>query len=184
MPLRWTVPGRYPQYHWERCLYLYYVKNMRVVDVADAMLCHQSSVWRMLRRFNKGEPLEAKGSTGARHVDRTITPLILRHLLRLVRLYNAFYLDEIVDELQRVHGVSLSVSTVCRALKESGFTRKQVRASPLASCCGRPFSDLSRMEWVACGMAAASACRGGAAIAAGAVRAAGQEPERGPGVRH
>ena len=77
MPLRWTVPRRYPRYYWERCLYLYYVKNMSVAGVARDMHCHATSVWRMLARFNKGEPLEAKGGTGARHVDRTITPLIL-----------------------------------------------------------------------------------------------------------
>jgi transposase len=136
----WPVPGCYPRWHWQRCLYLYIVSHMTVAAVAREMGCHRRSVERMLGRFARGEPLEGRGCKGVRHADRKITAPVLRHLLRLVREYNALYLDEIVDEVQRVHGVSLSVSTVCRALKEAGYTRKKVCDSCVLRR-GEPYAD-------------------------------------------
>jgi hypothetical protein len=47
-------------------------------------------------------------------------------MLALIERCPDIYLDEIADELWNLHGITVSLPTVYRAIKEAGLTHKKV----------------------------------------------------------
>jgi transposase len=96
-------------------------------EIARELDVDPHTVAAVLGRWRRGELLEKPGRKGI--VDqKTKFRRVggLKHLKRILEEYECIYLDEIADELERRTGSSFSKSTVCRAIKQLGWTKKKV----------------------------------------------------------
>ena len=79
-----------------------------------------------------GLALEARGRKGVKYRHRKLKQEQLGFLLQLIETHSDLYLDEIADQLDAVHGVRVSLATLCRELQRAGVTRKKVKV--LSGC--------------------------------------------------
>ena len=125
--MRWAVPTSYPEWVCDRVVYCVFWLSMTQGDAANLVGVHRNTVVRIMRRFKAGASLAAPSRVGTQYRRPVMDAAMTAELLRIIRLEDDLYLDEIADKLGRLHnGRALSISTVCRALQANGWTRKKV----------------------------------------------------------
>ena len=132
---RFSRPGKFELWFCERVSYLWYVNGYSYVRISQKYDVSRKTVAAICGRFRRGEPLAARGKTGRPYGNSKLQQHEVATLLNLVECRNDLYLDEFADELLRIHGVRVSVSTVCRCLYAHGITRKRVRSRCVLAVC-------------------------------------------------
>ena len=105
--------------------------HQSVATIADELLVSKSYCYRVLGRWDKGEPVAGKRATSS--VSPPLTLAARDKLADLLNLTETAYLDELADQLERSTGAEASLFSICQALKEDGLTREQARETRRAA---------------------------------------------------
>ena len=137
-------PGRRKAYavdiRW-RVIYQRLVHELSFEQIARNLNISSSTAHRYFVRFEVSGNVEpsGRGMSALKKLDEYIELYILGLIMQRPELY----LGEICQELQRIHGVTASPSTICRMLRAYGFTRKRLRFIATQRC------DLLRGQFLA-----------------------------------
>lgn len=110
--LRWRIV-------WQRK-----VNNRTIKDISSNLCVSPSTVWRILERFDRIGSVNA--TTRANNQAGSLHEHDIFIMIQLICSNPSIYLREIQIEMQSVTGTVVSASTICRALKKRGFTRKKL----------------------------------------------------------
>ena len=136
-------PGRRKSYaddlRW-RIVWLKKVRKLSNRTVSRLLSVSPSTVSRIVERFDRTGEVAASIHT---HAGRALDSYSEYRLLKLVCEKPTIYLREILSVLREETGMELSEATICRALKQFGYTHKKVHF------VGRQRSDLLRAEYKA-----------------------------------
>lgn len=104
--------------HW-RAVWLYYVQNFPVNDIAALLCISTRSVYRYLERFDQtGEVRVSRYRHGPAKLLGVAEQIVL---LRIITSHPGIYLSEMENELFAMFGMHISLSTICRTLKVYGM---------------------------------------------------------------
>lgn len=105
----------------ELIIYWRNVKGIPVETIADLARCNIRTVYKVLERYEEsGTPhARPRGNRPEAFEDDD-----LRYLLSLLQAQPSLYLDELRDRLEAARGTTVCLSTICRALYRTGWTRK------------------------------------------------------------
>lgn len=116
-------------------------ENVPVRRAARQLRIDRGTLRAALLRRAAGEPLAARGRRGVQQLSTRMTRCGGYDVLRdLVAGDECLFLDELRDELRRRTGERFHLSSVSRALKRLGFSKKSVsaRRRPLTGGSGVP----------------------------------------------
>ena len=113
----------HPDLRW-RMVYQKHVQEKSVVSVSKNLCVDQSTVRRVLKLFDTTGCVD--GKTYTTPMTRKLSSADQLHVLELVLQKPGIYLSELQVEL-RAMGTEVHVSTICRFLNKSRFTRKKMR---------------------------------------------------------
>jgi len=101
----------------------HYLYGLSFRDIGEMLFRHHSTVQSWWKHFQRtGQPYES-----AKKREKTLGLLELDYIYRLILDNGTLYMDEIVDDLQSVYGVTVSLSTLCRAMyHDLHLTRKKI----------------------------------------------------------
>jgi len=101
----------------------HYFYDMSFREIGKMLFRHHSTVEGWWRHFvSDGVPYAA-----AKKRQKTLGPMELDYIYRLVLDNGTLYLDEIVEDLQAVYGLTVSLATLCRAMyHDLHLTRKKI----------------------------------------------------------
>jgi transposase len=94
-------------------------------EIADEAKCTRQSVSSIRSKLKRLGEVEAPPKRVG--PQRSITPLMLEYLCRHLREHPHLYLDEMASFIQQHFDVSISLSSISRALTEKGWSKKVIR---------------------------------------------------------
>jgi transposase len=111
----------------------HYLEGLSRRTIAKQLRCHRRTVSRLVARFEEtGDIRSRQGQRfrpGAASANTIMTPEMDMKLLEIVTVMDdKSLLLEIFEQFCKDAGVAPHISTICRAMKRLGFTRKKVRA--------------------------------------------------------
>ena len=109
-----------------RAVWLNIVQGMNYSEVAEALFMCEKSVYRYLSQFHATGSVKPKEHTGG--PSRILTDFEQFTVLQCLMQRPTAFLDEIQLELFHITGKRVHSSTICRTIKQKGFTRKKVQA--------------------------------------------------------
>ena len=128
------MPAAYPKALCEKVILKYYGLQQPYAKVAEDLLVSANFCRAVMRRWLNNEQIWAAGKAGTKTRFRAFSPAVLGVPRTLMTRRETAYLDELQAMLFRATGLQVSLPGLCRALREIGFTRKQVMdASSCAS---------------------------------------------------
>ena len=135
MPKAYSVDLRW------RAVWLHVVRGMSSADIADVLFMSERSVYRYLALFQSTGSVDPKEhNSGPRKVLNDLEQFtILQSLIHKPTLY----LSEVQEKLFETTGTWVHESTICRTIKQQGFTRKTVQYIALQQ------SESKRIEFMA-----------------------------------
>ena len=104
-----------------RIIWAYLSQNLSSVQIAEIFGVCERTVKRYVLMFEQTGEVE---SVQASHGSPLLDKFEQLKLLQLILDYPGIYLKEIQKKLEGFFGVSISLSTICRALKRMGCTRQ------------------------------------------------------------
>ena len=120
------MPAAYPKALCEVVVIKYWGMHQSYAQVAEDLVVSVGFCQSVMRRWLNGEQIWAAGKAGTKTRFRAFTPAMLGVLRSILLKMETAYLDELQEQLQRETGKLVSISALCRAIKELGITRKQV----------------------------------------------------------
>jgi len=114
----------HPDLRW-RVVYQHYVQDNSVTTISKNLGIDKSTVRRVLKLFDSTSSVDKRVYSTSTNRKRLSSADEL-HILELVIENPGIYLSELKVELM-ARGTTADVSTICRFLKSSGFTRKNMR---------------------------------------------------------
>lgn len=107
-----------------RIVWLKIVEGMSSVSIASLMNISERTVRRYVTKFYQTGDIQPKEHrNGPQALLGDFEKIIL---VRLLSENPSIYLYELQQELERMFGVSISVSTICKTVRSMGFTRKAI----------------------------------------------------------
>ena len=140
-------PSRTRAYHADlrwRIVYQRYILELPVKDISSRLMVDQSTVRRILQLFGNTGTVTKKDYPES-HAEnlRLLTEVDQFLIMELVIEKPGTYLSEIKWQLEKTTGTTVSESTICRFLKQCGFTRKKIKHVALQR------SEILRAKYVA-----------------------------------
>jgi transposase len=133
------------KYH---CLYMYFFQGISVSDLAKYFLKHHSTIREWIYRYENGEGVSLK-SRYAVYKNFGLEKRVW--IVDLYRRSPVLYLEEAKLKFIENFNASISASTICIILKESGLTWKvlerralQIKIDDVSRFC----SDLINTPWI------------------------------------
>ena len=125
-----------------RILWLYYYKQLKCRTIADLLYVDKSTVSRVISRYDMSG--DVAPIINYRHGPVRVLehPDLCDAMLEAVVSNPGIYLCKIRRYIYRLTGVNVSVPTICRALKQFGFTRKKLKHISIKQC------SLARQEFM------------------------------------
>ena len=111
-----------------RAVYKWFYRGETLSKVGRDLLMDRDTVKKIVHRFERGEEPSVQGNQQRlRKAYRKLSTTELAEIKRFLENNASSYLDELCDLLFQSLGVRVSISTMCRGVRDIGFTRKQVR---------------------------------------------------------
>ena len=124
-----------------RAVWLHIVSGMSYTEIANVLFMSEKSVQRYLQLFH------ATGSITPAHQSRGPAKILCEFevftILQTLIQKPTLYLHEVQERLFQVTGIWVHVSTICRTIKEQGFTRKKLQTITLQQ------SEEKRIQYMA-----------------------------------
>lgn len=118
-----------------RVVYMWYFNGCARAEIADTLFLSQSTVKRVLQRFNNGERIYLDDKRRGPRQDKRLLPGDVEVLKRLLEEDASMYLDELQHALRTRTGRSISLPTICRCLRhELRITRKLLTKRASEAC--------------------------------------------------
>ena len=114
-----------------RIVYQSVINGKSVKDISDNLFLSQSTVYRILNRFERTGNVSPDLPTPK---SRCLHDHDIFIIVQLLSERPSCYLREIQHELLQITGTIASMATICRDLKRLGFTRKKVKYIALQRC--------------------------------------------------
>ena len=115
-------------------LWLHRYKQLNYRSIANLLYIHPSTVSRVVTRYNTTR--DVAPITEYKHGPPSILehPELLNVIIEAILAHPSIYLSELRECLHQVAGIEISISTIYRALKRLGFTRKKLRHIIIRQC--------------------------------------------------
>lgn len=122
-------------------MWLSLIRSMDYSEIAKVLFMCEKSVHRYLDLFHRTGSVASKKPTGGHSpiLDDFGQFTVLQALIQ----HPTMYLTELQDHLIEVTGTHISLSTICRTIKQNGFTRKKIETIALQR------SETKRIEYMA-----------------------------------
>ena len=124
-----------------RAVWLYVVCEMSPADIADVLFMAERSVYRYLALFHATGSVEPKEHNSG--PDKVLNDLELFTIMQSLIHKPTLYLSGVQEKLFETTGTWVHQSTICRTIKQQGFTRKRVQYVALQQ------SEVKRVEFMA-----------------------------------
>ena len=124
-----------------RAVWLSIVRSMNYGEIADVLFMSQKSVQRYLDLFHSTGSVSSRKPTGG-HL-RILNEFEQFTVLQSLIHHPSLYLHELQQHLINTTGTYVSPSTICRTIKQHGFTRKKMETIALQR------SEAKRIEYMA-----------------------------------
>ena len=99
----------------------------KFTEIADDVNISTSTAYRTFAIFQRTGTVDPASRTGTREEMRKLNQDNELYIIGVILSNPSAYLGEIVQEIQRVTNVTVSIPTVCRLLKRYGLTPKKIR---------------------------------------------------------
>lgn len=120
-------PGRTKAYHEDlrwRIVWQRITKNKTIRDISADLCVANSTIWRILDRFERTGRVTPNAATSRDHALHEHDEMLL---IQMVCENPSVHLHEVQRKLHEVTGTEASIATICRSLKRNGFSRKKVQ---------------------------------------------------------
>ena len=107
-----------------RAVWLNIVKGMTYTEIAEVLFMSEKSVYRYLSQFHATGSVEPKDPSGDQ--NKGLTEFESFTVLQSILHKPTAYLEEVQQDLFDTTGTWVHISTICRTIKQRGFTRKKV----------------------------------------------------------
>ncbi len=124
-----------------RAVWLGLARGMPCEDIANVLFMCEKSVYRYLHLFHTTGSVSPETYTPG--PKKLLSEFELFTVLQTLIHHPTSYLYEVQNDLVRITGTSVSASTICRTVKQQGFTRKKVQLIALQR------SEKKRIEFMA-----------------------------------
>lgn len=121
-------------------VWLNVAKGMTCKEIAEVLFMCEKSVYRYLSQFHATGSVEPKEPSGDR--NKGLTEFESFTVLQSILHKPTAYLEEIQQNLFDTTGTWVHVSTICRTVKQRGFTRKKVQSIALQQ------SEIKRIQFM------------------------------------
>ena len=135
MPVLYSVDLRW------RIVWQYVLLGKSVDEVARMLFVSERTVQRYAERFCVTGHVDPFARRNGCYLKLSDGDQLL--ILELTMRYPGIYLRELQAELQRVRGVMVAASTICRTVRKLGLTRQRISHIALQQ------SELTRVEYIA-----------------------------------
>ena len=108
-----------------RAVWLHVVSEMSPADIADVLFMAERSVYRYLALFHATGSVEPKEHNSG--PDKVLNDLELFTIMQSLIHKPTLYLSGVQEKLFETTGTWIHQSTMCRTIKQQGFTRKRVQ---------------------------------------------------------
>ena len=112
-----------------RAVWLNIVKGMTYTEIAEVLFMSEKSVYRYLSQFHATGSVEPKDPSGDQ--NKGLTEFESFTVLQSILHKPTAYLEEVQQDLFDTTGTWVHISTICRTIKQRGFTRKKVQSIAL-----------------------------------------------------
>ena len=121
-------------------MWLNVAKGMTYKEITEVLFMCEKSVYRYLSQFHATGSVEPKEPSGDR--NKGLTEFESFTVLQSILHKPTAYLQEIQQDLLDTTGTWVHVSTICRTVKQRGFTRKKVQSIALQQ------SEIKRIQFM------------------------------------
>ena len=128
------MPAPYSEDLAEKMIIKHFWFEQSVQEIAWHLLVDPRTVKDRISRWEADEPLKLQGRTGVLNSNRLNSTAALNTLLSVLERNDTLFLEELAERMQEETGVEYSLSTLCRGLKELGWTRKKVKELSFSVC--------------------------------------------------
>ena len=135
------MPKSYSEDLRRRAVWLAVVRGKSVQEIASVLFMCEKSVHRYLSLFHSTGSAAPKQHAGG--VSKTLNEFEQFTVLQILIHHPTAYLHEVQEQLFQATGIWASASTICRTIKEHGFTHKKVEVIALQR------SEERRIEYMA-----------------------------------
>lgn len=125
----------------ETIIRAFHDRGLRYEEIADLLAIGRATVSRVLRRYREAGTVEPRPRGGGNRSP--IHGHVATQLRALVTMRPDLTIEEMAVELERRTGIVTSASSVGRALRRLGFTRKKSLSSP-SSATRRKISSVAK----------------------------------------
>ena len=114
-----------------RAVWLNIIKGMTYTEVAEVLFMSEMSVYRYLSQFHASGSVEPKDASGDRNKGLTCLKASLCYNPFCTTQQHTLRKSSRICLIPLAHSTWVHVSTICRTIKQRGFTRKKVQSIAL-----------------------------------------------------
>ena len=120
------MPAAYSKDLCEKVIIKHFGLHQSITKVAEDLVVSEGFCRSVRTLWEQGRAFWKQGKRGTKARFRKFDPETLGILRSLVEQAQTLYLDVIQEQLQQRTGKNYSLATLCRGLREAGYTRKKV----------------------------------------------------------